>query len=605
MPRSLVGNPRRRARVLFVAAAFVLSIFAAQTFRIQGIDSAAVAAQALWEREGRGRPVPAVRGEILDANGAVLASSVAKRTVTVDQTTVCTYETKKSTCAPDTAPSAVGRAAEQLAPLLGMPVDAVVMKLTGTAQYNIVATNVSVLAWRRIAALGIPGIYSEQTMTRVYPTTTAAASLVGYLLDNDQGGGGIEYQLNGVLAGRGGWDKSELSAGGTVIPDGQQDITAAVPGRNVQLTINADLQWYAQNALAQKIQEVQALSGTAVVMNAKTGQLLAVASYPTFDPSNLSRAGAWLSNQAFSDVFEPGSTAKVMTMAAALSEGKATPTTPVIVPNQLHRSDTWFHDAESHGTEYLTTAGALAQSSNMGLILIGETMSAQTLERYFHKFGLGSTSGSGFPGESPGILAPVDKWSGSQRYTVMFGQGLSVTAIQAASVFQTIADGGVRMAPRLVQSVEDTTGAMVPQPTAPGVRVIPAKAAEQLSQMLEGVVSVEGTAPLAKIPGYRVAGKTGTANRIAANGRYSGYTASFIGYAPADDPQLVVAVIVQRPVKGTYGGIVAAPVFRSIMTYALQLLKIPPTGTKPPTLELNAPASTSINDPAVLADRQP
>ncbi len=358
---------------------------------------------------------------------------------------MCTYGTGRETCDAADAPSAIAAATAKLAPLLGTTPDALRPKLTGSLRYRVLDKNVSPDTWRKIAALGIPGVYRDPagaSAERVYPQGATTASLVGFTIDGGKPGGGVEEMVNSALQGTPGSAEFETSASGTVIPAGRQEITPAKNGRNVTLTINSNLQWYAQNALAAKVKQTNALSGTVVAMNAKTGQLLAVASYPSFDPNHVGTAQGSLVNKAFNDVFEPGSTGKIMTMAAAMQEGNVTPRTPVVIPGSLHRYDTTFHDSHPHGTEYRTVAGTLAESSNLGTILVGETMRPATLASYFHKFGLGSTSGMGFPGESAGLLAPAKDWSGTQRATVVYGQGLSVTAIQAASVFQTIANGG-------------------------------------------------------------------------------------------------------------------------------------------------------------------
>ena len=261
--------------------------------------------------------------------------------------------------------------------------------------------------------------------------------------------------------------------------------------------------------------------------------------------------------------------------------------TPFTVKDKIRRADKTFNDSHSHPPERLTFAGILATSSNVGTVMVGEKVPAATMHAYLSKFGIGQPSGLKFPGESRGILAPVDQWSGSQRYTVLFGQGLSVNAIQAAGVYQTLANGGVHLPPRLVEGTQRLDGTLAAAPAAKGTRVVSKKTAGQVIAMLEGAVSDEGTAPEARIAGYRVAGKTGTAQRYDdACGCYRGYTGSFIGLAPADAPQLVVAVTLQRPVNGYYGGVVAAPVFREIMTYALQSLQIPPTGAKSPSIRL-------------------
>jgi cell division protein FtsI (penicillin-binding protein 3) len=223
--------------------------------------------------------------------------------------------------------------------------------------------------------------------------------------------------------------------------------------------------------------------------------------------------------------------------------------------------------------------------------------------QYFRKFGLGQTSGMGFPGEGPGLLTDVKDWNGSQRYTVLFGQGLSLNSLQATGVFQTIANDGVRVPPRIVAATEDGHGDWVDAQRPDGIRVVSPKTAKEVRDMLEGVVGKEGTAPEAKIKGYRVAGKTGTADRYDARvGGYSGKTASFIGFAPADDPQVVVSVTLQRPIKGYFGGAVAGPVFHDVMTYALQELQIPPTGTKAPVAQIHPQKIPARNDPSVIRD---
>ena len=585
-----------------IVVLFVFSIFAAQLLRLQGFDASAVSADALSQRTAT-VALPALRGAILDRKGTVLASSIERRTVTVDQTAVPSYI---ATVNGVRTKVGVAGAAKALAPLLGIPADQLVKELTGPAKYRVLQKNVTPLNWRKINELGINGIYSEATSDRTYPTSTAAASLVGFLRADGSPGGGLEVLMDNTLRGKSGMTVYEQSQDGRPIPNARSETVAPVPGRDVRLTIDSDLQWFAQNAVAQKVIETGALSGTVVVEQVKTGQLLAVASYPTFDPNQPGQASDNWTNKAFSDVYEPGSTGKVMTASAAIQEGVITPSTVVEVPNQIYRADNRrFKDSHDHPTEYLTFAGVLAQSSNIGTILAGEKVKPDTMYSYFRKFGLGQTSGMNFPGEGQGLLANVKDWNGSQRYTMLFGQGLSVNALQAAGVFQTIANNGVRMPPRIVAATGDGHGGFTPAPAPAPVDVVSAATAKQVRDMLEGVVSKDGTAPEAKIPGYRVAGKTGTADRYDAKvGGYSGKTASFIGFAPADDPQIVVAVTLQRPVKGYFGGVVAAPVFRDVMTYALQELQIPPTGTTAPVVKLKADSVPSPSDPTVLRDRQ-
>ena len=591
-------------RFLTVACLFVLSIFAAQLVRIQGFDATAVAKEAQLKRE-TAQIIPAMRGRVLASDGTVLASSVVREVVVADQTAVCTYDTGENTCDPATAPEAVQKAATELAPLLDTTVSELVADLTGTSRYRVLSREVSPLTWNKVSALGVPGIYRDRRETRserTYPQGTTAAALVGYVTNAGEPGGGVELMMEKNLVGTPGRQTFEQGRDGTIIPVGASTLVPAVDGNDVTLTVNSSLQWYAQNALAQRIKEVKGESGTVVIMDARTGDLLSVASYPTFNPNtDVGKKGARLSNVAFTDVFEPGSTSKIMTMAAALEEGTVTPSTPVVIPNRLPRYDANFKDSHEHPTEYRTVAGTLAESSNIGTILVSETMKPKTLESYFRKFGLGESSGTGFPAESRGILPRSSTWSGTKKATVAFGQGISVTAIQAASVFQTIANDGVRVAPRLVDSVTAADGTVTTTPKSATRRVVSHRTAADLSRMLEGVVSPDGTAEEAQIPGYRVAGKTGTADYYdAAYGGYSGHTASFIGYAPADDPQIVVAVIIQKPTYPFFGGYVSGPVFKDVTTYALQELKIPPTGKKATPVRLKVTPKEALADPTVL-----
>ena len=593
-------------RFLTVACLFVLSVFGAQLVRIQGFDATAVAQEAQLKREAA-QIIPAMRGQVLASDGTVLASSVVREVVVADQTAVCTYGTTKTTCDPDPAKAAeaVQQAATKLAPLLNTTVSELVPELTGTSRYRILSRDVTPLTWNTISRLGIPGIDRDRRETRserTYPQGSTAAALVGFMTGAGEPGGGVEVMMQKHLVGTPGRQTFELGRDGTIIPVAEKSLVPAVDGNDVTLTVNSSLQWYAQNALAQRIKETKAKSGTVVIEDVKTGNLLAVASYPSFDPNtDIGKKGTRLSNVAFTDVFEPGSTSKIMTMAAALEEGEVTPSTPVVIPNRLPRYDANFKDSHEHATEYRTVAGTLAESSNIGTILVSETMKSKTLESYFRKFGLGATSGTGFPGESRGLLEPSSQWSGTKKATVAFGQGISVTAIQAASVFQTIANDGVRVTPRLVDSVTEADGTVTASPKSASKRVVSHQTASDLSRMLEGVVSPEGTAEEAQIPGYRVAGKTGTADYYdAAAGRYSGRTASFIGYAPADDPQIVVAVIIQKPTYPFFGGYVSGPVFKDVTTYALQELKIPPTGRKAPEVTLKVTSKEALSDPTVL-----
>ena len=576
---------------MFLAVCVVLSLFAVQLLRLQALDASAMAQAALGSRTTT-NTVPALRGQILDRNGAVLAASVERRDVVVDQRVVRKWSRFED------VPGRPGKtrkvelgvrdAAVLLAPVLGLDVEALVARLSGQRGYVVVAKSVTPVLWRAVDALDVGGISGVRTSARVHPAGGLAASLTGWYTGDGRPLGGLEQRLDAQLTGRPGSVTYERDPSGRQIATGAIASTPAEPGGSVRLTIDRDLQWKAEQALAAQLKKTGALSGTVVVLRVKDNAILALANAPTFNPATKGAAlAANLRNRALGDIYEPGSTGKVMTAAAALEEGVVTPMTPFTVKDKIRRADKTFNDSHSHPPERLTFAGILATSSNVGTVMVGEKVPAATMHAYLSKFGIGQPSGLKFPGESRGILAPVAQWSGSQRYTVLFGQGLSVNAIQAAGVYQTLANGGVHLPPRLVEGTQRLDGTLAAAPAAQGTRVVSKKTAGQVIAMLEGAVSDEGTAPEARIAGYRVAGKTGTAQRYDdACGCYRGYTGSFIGLAPADAPQLVVAVTLQRPVNGYYGGVVAAPVFREIMTYALQSLQIPPTGAKSPSIRL-------------------
>ena len=335
-------------------------------------------------------------------------------------------------------------------------------------------------------------------------------------------------------------------------------------------------------AIADAVKSSNAISGTVIVIDPKTGHILAHATAPTFDPNNTSKVSLFaMRNPSVLDVYEPGSTGKVMTLAAAIEEKKIVPETVFTVPYALKRSTKTFRDHEPHPTQRLTASGILAFSSNTGSIKIGEMLSNDTLYNYLAKFGIGTKTGSGLPGESNGILPKVANWSGTTAPTVAFGQGYSLTAMQATSVFATIANDGVRVSPTVIAGTSDSSGNYTPAKAGESIQVISADTAQKMRTMMESVVSASGTAPTAAIAGYRVAGKTGTAQRIDDRcGCYRGYTASFIGFAPADKPAYVISVTIQDPKGLHWGGTLGGPVFKKVMSFVLQSKGIAPTGTK-------------------------
>ena len=586
---------------MFIAVLFVFSLFAAQLLRIQAFDASATQAAALSKRSIK-MHTPAMRGQILDTNGQVLADSVERFTVSADPVAIQCYVKVKGEC----GWQGVYQAAADLSPRLGLDVARLTtLFTTPDTRYVIVAKDVTPGQWRQIQALGVPGIAAERTSKRLYPTSMALGQLVGFVKQTDQtAAGGIELMLDGTLAGKAGTTVAERAQNGAVIPGSQRVDQPALDGRNVKLTIDSDIQWYTQNALAKQVTAVKAETGTAVVLEVATGKIRAAASYPTFDPNDLSKATKEsLRNHAFQDAFEPGSTGKLMTMAAALEHGVVTPDTGVIVPNRLPRAGMKFKDHEDHETESMTATGVIAKSSNIGTILVGERVPPAQMEKTYRSFGVGQRTEVGFAGESKGALEKSSSWNDPQRYTVLFGQGYAVTAVQAASVFATVANGGVRMPLSLIEGTYNDSGTLVPAPSGAGSRVISVPTATQLSRMLEEVTGQDGTASDARIEGYRVAGKTGTADRYDERlKRYNGFTASFIGYAPAEKPKYVVAVFIHKPQAGMFGGALAGPVFNQVMTYLLERENTPPSTPSALDYHVWAEKRLSTDDPDVLSD---
>ncbi|WP_308280803.1 peptidoglycan D,D-transpeptidase FtsI family protein [Streptomyces barringtoniae] len=592
-----LGSPRPRLRLVSLTLTLVLIAFVVRLLQVQAVDASAYAARAEQNRYVV-HTLAAERGGITDRNGVALAISEDAYDITADPTMFSRKQLKIG--------DGPEQAAALLSPILGQSQADIVKKLrpqNTNSRYARLATRQTPQVWKQIKDLKsalakkaetdkttvnvLAGVFADPSSQRVYPNGDLAAGILGWVNADGQGGGGIEQELNKQLTGKDGKIRYAQS-GGREVPTAGSTETPAVPGSDVELTIDRDIQWAAQHAITEQVQKSRADRGYVVVQDTRTGQILAMANSPGFDPNDLSKAdGEALGNAALQDAYEPGSTAKVMSMAAVLQENAATPLTHVVVPNRLHRGDRLFQDDVDHDTWYLTLNGVLAKSSNIGTILatgqLGRTQSEadKVLYSYLRKFGIGSYTGLGFPGETPGILAPYQKWSTSQQYTIPFGQGFSINAVQAASVYSTIANGGVRIEPTLVRGTKGADGRFTPAHKPRQTRVVSEKTARTVAQMLESVVDDEqGTGIKARIPGYNVAGKTGTANRVdPATGRYRGYTSSFAGFAPADNPRITVYCAIQNATSGSYyGGQICGPIYKQVMEFALKTLQVPPTG---------------------------
>ncbi|MEJ6607985.1 MAG: penicillin-binding protein 2 [Candidatus Planktophila sp.] len=569
----------KRIKVLIVFIAIFFAFFAARLVQIQAVQADDYRSKAVSEMQST-KAIPAPRGEITDINGVAFARSVSAIDIVVDQTQI----------------TDAALTANFAAPYLEMNVAEVQSAISGTKKYSMVAKSAKPAIWLNLSQAieryngsletenfdeRILGFFAERNFIREYPSGSLVSSLIGFVRQDGIGASGIESSMNSTISGTSGL-YSYARGMGAEIPGSQIEISPAKIGTSVRLTIDRDVQWVAVNAIQEVVTKSRAVSGTVIVIDPKTGAILAHATSPTFDPNNTKSVSVDLMrNPSVQDVYEPGSTGKVMTLAAALEEKQITPETVLTVPYSLKRGGSKFHDHERHPVQKLTTSGILAVSSNTGTIKIGELLSNETLHSYLAKFGIGKSTGSGLPGESAGLFRPVNDWSATTAPTMAFGQGYSLTAMQATSIFATIANNGVRVSPTVISGTTDSSGKFTSAQGRVTERVISAKTAKELRIMMESVVSIHGTAPSAAIPGYRVAGKTGTAMRFNTEcGCYKGYTASFIGFAPADNPKYVISVTIQDPKDGHYGGSLGGPVFKKVMTFVLQSEHVAPTGTK-------------------------
>lgn len=567
------GRPELRQRWLVGIAAVVVVVFLVRLFHVQLIEGPSLAAQAEAARTATA-VTPAHRGDITDANGVVLATSVDRYTVVGDPVAI-----KEFRGAQRGVEDGARGIAELLSPILDIPKNELAAQLVGDSRYEVLAKNVVPQVQRAIAALEIRAyVRTDLTSRRTYPKGTVAGSLVGFV-DNEQvGQGGIERAYDDLLSGTAGSDTYERSLDGLRIPAAGQESVPAVPGDDIQLALVHDIQWKAQDAIDEAKRTSRAEYGMAIVQDVRTGEIVALADSGAVDPNDRSTAAVASGSRAVKDVFDPGSTGKVITMAAALEGGYWKPDSRFTVPDTYTTPNgQTFRDSHDHPVQRLTLTGILAQSSNTGTVQAGEKIPVQTRQDYLEKFGFGRPTGLGLPGESAGLMPPddVDDWDGRTQYAVLFGQGLSVNAMQATSVFSTVANGGVRMTPTLFKGSTSPDGTVTPAEREPGERVISEETADTVLEMMETVTEDGGTGTNASVPGYRVAGKTGTAQMPAGSGWT--YMASFIGVAPADDPRYTVAVFLKSPKSSIFGGDVAAPVFSDVMGFTLQKMDVPPS----------------------------
>jgi cell division protein FtsI/penicillin-binding protein 2 len=543
----------RRIGLLFAIFLLCFCVVAARAFWLQGVQGAKLASEAI-SQQTQSVPLPSLRGSLLDRQGNALASSEDAATIFAVPS-----EVRKP-----------AQAAEKLAPILGLKPAEALRDLTAETSYSVLAHTVDVPTARRVERLDLAGIGQDPDSRRTYPQGELAAQVIGAVGSENQGLTGLEAGEDSVLGGSDGERRIVTDAKGEAIR--LETVDEAKNGEDIQLTLDPAIEEKTEEALAEVGETYAPKGATAIVMDPRNSQILAMANWPPVDPADLSSASSEdLINRATGFTYEPGSTFKAFTVSAALEEKEVTPETSFYLPSQLHVADRVIEDAEARPPITLTVAQILAQSSNVGAATIGLKLGSERFSRWINRFGFGRPTGVEFPAEEQGIVPELDEYSGSTMGNLPIGQGLSVTPMQMMAGYQAIANGGILRRPQLIERVGDEA---VHEPK--GHRVIDASVAAQVREMLEGVLAAGGTASEVSVPGYQLAGKTGTA-QVAENGTYSEtkYVASFIGFAPAQDPRLLVSVIVDQPQGDIYGGSVAAPAFGKIAAFALPYLGVP------------------------------
>jgi cell division protein FtsI (penicillin-binding protein 3) len=543
----------RRIGLLFAGFLLCFLVIVARAFWLQGVQGAQLASEAAYQQT-ESVTVPGLRGSILDRYGDPLAASEDAATI---------YATPYQVKDPR-------KTADKLGAILGEDSSGILGALNEHTGFSYVAHRVDLPTAARIERLELPGIGELPDSRRTYPQGDMAGQVIGAVGSENQGLTGLEAGEEATLRGNDGERRVVKDALGE--PIRLETVSDASDGSDIQLTLDPEIETKTEQVLNEVGETYAPKGATAIVVDPRTSQVLAMANWPPVDPADLSGASNEdLLNRATGFTYEPGSTFKAFTISAALEEGEVTPETAFTLPPQLHVADRVIEDAEARPTVTLTVAEILAHSSNVGAATIGLDMGAEKFSRWISRFGFGRPTGVQFPAEEQGIVPSLDSYSGSTMGNLPIGQGLSVTPMQMVAGYTAIANGGFLKRPQLIEKVD---GERVTEPR--GRRVIKAEVAEEVRTMLEGVLAPGGTASEVSVPGYTLAGKTGTA-QVAENGTYSDtkFVASFIGFAPAQDPRLLVAVIVDQPQGEIYGGSVAAPAFGKIAAFALPYLGVP------------------------------
>ncbi len=566
--------------LLFVLL-FLFSLLLVRVAELQTVSPERYVAFGEQQRV-RSIDLPAARGSILDRNGEDLALSVNQSTVYAN---------------PQEIEDPVAAAAH-LAPVLGMDQAELVEKLSADTEFTYLVRQQPDELAEQVRDLDLAGIHLMDEPARFEPSGDLARSVIGAVGVDNTGLSGIEQQYEQALTGTPGELTVERAPDGDTISSGEQHLTPAQQGDSLVLTLDRGLQFEAERALAQQVDATGALGGIAIVSRVGTGEVLAMANVEATQNEDGSRGPAVPSsnNRALTAMYEPGSVIKVVTMAAALEEGVVEPATRFLVPDGIQVADHRFTDHDPHAPVDLSVNDILAQSSNVGTIMVAQRLGAERLDDYLGRFGFGRPTALDFPHEAAGITLPLDEWSGTSIGSIPIGQGISVTAMQMLSAFNVVANDGVYVPPRLVLARVGDDGTRHPVAAPEPHRVVSTSTARQLTTMMMSVVDT-GTGTSAAIPGYSVAGKTGTARKPQDTGGYEDaagnyhYVATFAGFVPAEDPELTMIVVLDEPTSSIYGGEVSAPVFSQLGQFALARYGIAP----PAQLETATPPVAGID----------
>lgn len=577
----LIELPRKRIRLVtafLVAAALAVSI---SLVWIQGVRGAEIAKEAHNVRAYE-KVLFAKRGSIYDQNGRLLAMSVERYNVGVNQNKISQYR-RTNTQGKVVATGAVA-AAEQIAPLLGVDKKELGAKMVGTSTFEYIAKNLSPEQWAKISALNIPGVEPERISKRVYPNGNVAGNVLGFVNRDNAGAAGIEITMDKQISGKNGKITVEVDTRGVVIPTAQRVEDPASDGKDLQLTINLDLQNRLQELVDKMKNKTRSAWGAAVMIEVDTGRILALVDTDAVDPNNVSASnpkdrGA----RSVQSPITPGSTGKIITYGSAIDQGLVTPhsnfdvQSPMVMPDGER-----IFDADGYAPmRNMSVAGMLARSLNSGAVTVGSKMSVPTFYGYLKKFGVGEKTGVEIPGESSGILRNYKEWGRRDKYTAMFGDSYALTTIQLASIAQIVGNKGEYIQPHLIDGIMQKDGSLQAVKVPEKRRVISKKAAEEIMDCMEESVDPEGTARQARLDEYRVAAKSGTGDTAGPNSTTLNMTnATLAAIAPAENPKIAIGFMFHLPLYGKHGGAVAGTVFKEYGTYALQHLGVPYSTTK-------------------------